>query len=369
MKVRPHSDMTGKRAAESPTPSVPSKRIVVPALLQDRLGTLVQLLSTKLACSSSWREFVNDVRGKSYLSTSIDDIPHTARTYLQRLRDHGVRVQLDDPPWTTEQFSLNAARGAHPSVVVHRHFLRGEFADFIDAGFWVVLPLSQLRALPHTDLRLSPMAVKDEFNRRPRVIIDHTWFGVNGHSIAELPKEVMQFGGTLPRLLWLLRHANPAKGRIYLSKFDIDNGFYRLFLDADDALKLAALLPRYDGEEQLLAVPLSLTMGWENSPPTFCAATETAADLANANLYRRTVPPHRLEPLASAHDAWAPPPTGRPLSPPESTYPGDVSPDHATSCPTDASLDSATPGPLPPSAPCPDAPAPVRVSSGPPSPG
>ena len=111
--------MTGKRAAESPTPSVPSKRIVVPALLQDRLGTLVQLLSTKLACSSSWREFVNNVRGKSYLSTSIDDIPHTARTYLQRLRDHGVRVQLDDPPWTTEQFSINTARGAHPSAVIH----------------------------------------------------------------------------------------------------------------------------------------------------------------------------------------------------------------------------------------------------------
>jgi hypothetical protein len=97
------------------------------------------LLSKKLACVSSWREFVNDVRGKSYLSTSIDDIPHTAGTYLQQLRNHGIRVRLDDPPWNTEKFSINAACRAHPSVVVHRHFLWAEFADFIDAGFWVVL--------------------------------------------------------------------------------------------------------------------------------------------------------------------------------------------------------------------------------------
>jgi hypothetical protein len=168
------------------------------------------------------------------------------------------------------------------------------------------------------------MAVKDEFNHRPQVIIDHTWFGINEHTIAELPKEVMQFGGALPRLLWILRHADQARGRIYLSKFDIDNGFYRLFLDANDALKLAALLPRYKGEEQLLAVPLVLTMGWGNSPPTFCAASETVADLANANLYKRTVPPHRLEHLASAHDVWEPLPPGGPQSPPNETSPDDA---------------------------------------------
>jgi hypothetical protein len=82
-------------------------------------------------------------------------------------------------------------------------------------------------------------------------------------------------------------------------------------------LKLATLMPRYEGEEQLLAVPLVLTMGWTNSPPTFCAASETVADLANANLFRRTVPPHRLEHLASAHDVWQPPAPGRPPSPSE----------------------------------------------------
>ena len=105
------------------------------------------------------------MRGKSYLSTSIDGIPHTARTYLQQLRDQGIQVRLDDPPWDTKRIILNAEHGAHPSATVHRNFLHGEFADFIEAGFWVVLPLEQLCTLPGGDLCLSPMAVKEEFNR------------------------------------------------------------------------------------------------------------------------------------------------------------------------------------------------------------
>ena len=47
-------------------------------------------------------------------------------------------------------------------------------------------------------------------------------------------------------------------------------------------------------------------MGWVSSPPTFCAASETVADLANATLYKCTVPPHHLEDTASIHNCWEP---------------------------------------------------------------
>ena len=96
------------------------------------------------------------------------------------------------PPWTMPH-GMHPQRRAWctPSAALHWDFLRGEFASFIDAGFWLVLPLEQLRTLPDGDLRLSPMAIKEEFNHQPQVIIDHTWFGVNEHTIAELPKEVM----------------------------------------------------------------------------------------------------------------------------------------------------------------------------------
>ena len=66
-------------------------------------------------------------------------------------------------------------------------------------------------------------------------------------------------------------------------------------------------MPHHDREPQLVAMPLSTTMGWVSSPPMFCAASETMADLVNASLYKHTQPPHRLEGLASVHDCWEAP--------------------------------------------------------------
>jgi hypothetical protein len=110
---------------------------------------------------------------------------------------------MDDLPWDSDKLYECAERGPHPSATKHRDFLRDECADFIEAGFWVVLPLELVLALGK-DVRLSPMAVKEEHNRRPRVLVDHTYFGVNEHTVRELPPEVMQFGGALPRIMWLL---------------------------------------------------------------------------------------------------------------------------------------------------------------------
>ena len=89
-----------------------------------------------------------------------------------------------------------------------------------------------------------------------------------------------------------------------MAKFNISNGFYCLFLDSDNAPKLAVLMPKYDGELQLVAVPLSLTMGWVSSLPTFCVASKTAADITNVSLFHHTVPLYQLEDIASAHDCW-----------------------------------------------------------------
>ena len=57
---------------------------------------------------------------------------------------------------------------------------------------------------------------------------------------------------------------------------------------------------------QLVAIPLSTMMGWVSSPPMFCAASETVAELANTSLYKRTVMPHHLEDAESIHDRWEP---------------------------------------------------------------
>jgi len=74
---------------------------------------------------------------------------------------------------------------------------------------------------------------------------------------------------------------------VYLSKIDIADGFYRTWVKAEDAPKLAVLFPSRAGEEALIGVQLTLPMGWKESPPVICRATETVANLANDCLHRQ----------------------------------------------------------------------------------
>ena len=89
-------------------------------------------------------------------------------------------------------------------------------------------------------------------------------------------------------------------------KADVSDGFYRIGLRPSDAAKLGLVFPSEAGEEDLVVIPLTLPMGWNNSPPIFCTATETVADLANEAL-RAHAPtlPHKLDNRAEA--VWVKP--------------------------------------------------------------
>ena len=96
-------------------------------------------------------------------------------------------------------------------------------SEFIDKRFWAVLPYHLVRHLP--DLMLSPAAVKDERNRKPHFLCDHSWpwpwGSVNETTLAHAPPEAMQFGGALPRILRTVRHANPKYGPVHYAKASV----------------------------------------------------------------------------------------------------------------------------------------------------
>jgi hypothetical protein len=230
---------------------------------------------------------------------------------LERFRETGVPVVSLDEPWPTSKVLQVAAKGAHKSAREHAAFAREEVADFVESGFFVCLPLARLLELREsgmlTDLRLSPMAMKEERDRRPRMLGDHLDSGVNASTLPCEYPEAMQFGRTLQRLLYRIHHANPAFGPVYLLKVDISDGFYRLRLRPSDAAKLALIMPPYDGEPQLVAVPLACTMGWTNSPPSFCVLSETIADVTNDRLYRHhyLTAHYRRRPRAPGRPSYA----------------------------------------------------------------
>ena len=61
-------------------------------------------------------------------------------------------------------------------------------------------------------------------------------------------------------------------------------------------LSLGTLLPTPPGEAPLVALPLAVSMGWTEAPPSFCAITKTATDLANWSLaLGEPLKPHQLE--------------------------------------------------------------------------
>jgi hypothetical protein len=74
---------------------------------------------------------------------------------------------------------------------------------------------------------------------------------------------------------------------MYMCKIDIANGFYRVWLLPADIPKHGVVLPTTEGEDPLIYFPLALPMGWVNSRPYFCAATETICDLASTSIKAR----------------------------------------------------------------------------------
>jgi len=196
--------------------------------------------------------------------------------------------------------------------------------DYINMGYWTVLPYRAVRHLP--TLRLAPAGVIPQRERRPRPIIDYSYYGTNAASVPIAPLHAMQFGQTLQRVLQRLVYSNPVHGPPLMAKVDLSDGYYRVPLSATAALQLAVLIPAdANADQSLIAIPLALPMGWNHSPPYFCAFTETVADLVNQPTTTTLIHTHpTLAHTQHHHDAQqqqhpqpipVPPPTSNPLPP------------------------------------------------------
>ena len=86
---------------------------------------------------------------------------------------------------------MAAKRGCHKSARDHTEFVCDELADFCRQGYWTVLPFAAVQSWP--SLRLSPLGVVPQRDRRPRLIVDYTFWGVNYDTARLAPKEAMQF--------------------------------------------------------------------------------------------------------------------------------------------------------------------------------
>lgn len=275
---------------------------------RDALDDLVDNAANALKDSTSWKDFFLRQRDDRNDWGAVEELQHDARHLLTHYKKHGVPVVMHGKPWNKGQKAAALERGPHQSAKEHIPFLREEFCDMIEKGHWVLLPADLVIDRP--ELRLSPCGVVPQHDRRPRTISDYSFLGVNDDTAAMAPREAMQFGRALPRILQTIHEANPRYGPVYMSTVDIADGFYRMGLRPDDALRLGMLFPTRKGEPRLIAIPLVLPMGWKESPPSFCSATETVADVANdviKHQWPTTSKSHRLDALAET-------PIGNPIA-------------------------------------------------------
>ena len=109
-----------------------------------------------------------------------------------------------------------------------------------------------------------------------------------------------QLGSVIRRIVALMAdHCDP-KRPFKFSKLDIKDGFWRMAVNDEAAWNFCYVLPSDDQNVDIddiqIVVPNSLQIGWCESPPFFCAGSETARDIIEELLHDTSIlPPIHLK--------------------------------------------------------------------------
>ena len=135
---------------------------------------------------------------------------------------------------------------------------------------------------------------------------------VNENTSTTAPQYYMKELGRVLEIMVSLMDVAPSNSPDFLfSKLDIKDVFWRLKVTQDDSWIFCYVLSSITGTENIniddihIVVPDSLQMGWTESPPFFCSATETARDIAEKLINEGTdIQPHPLESMCLPPQNW-----------------------------------------------------------------
>jgi hypothetical protein len=160
---------------------------------------------------------------------------------------------------------------------------------------------------PHKELKISPIAAIPHKSKDFRSILDLSFRHriKNGGVLASFNDTtektapagaIDQIGECLSRIIHAFAKTDE-DAKIFMAKWDIKDGFWRMDCATGEEWNFAYVLPQEDGTPTTLVVPTSLQMGWVESPPYFCAATETSWDVAtkHAETNLNSLTPHKFE--------------------------------------------------------------------------
>jgi hypothetical protein len=120
-----------------------------------------------------------------------------------------------------------------------------------------------------------------------------------------------QMGHSLSRMIHAFASTVPDE-KVFMAKWDIKDGFWRLDCKEGEEWNFPYVLPEHGCKSTKLVIPCSLQMGWIESPPYFCTASETVRHVAEwyIDMPVGTVSTHKFIPHTQASPSYhALPPT------------------------------------------------------------
>ena len=246
-------------------------------------------------------------------------LQHPAVPLLQKFSTTGCPTDCG-PPWTKLQIEAAIRHGPHKSArsPAAKAALRAEALTKVQQGFAKIVKYKDIANDIPSQLKVSPAACIPHKSRQFRVILDLSFRlkyentfvnAVNNTTRQQAPAEAMgPLGSCFRRLVATMADNYDQETPFYFAKLDVKDGFWRMVVAEDDAWNFAYVLPstnpsQTDIMETELVVPAALQMGWCESPPFFCTASETARDVIQELMERPDgLPEHKFEHEMLPHD-------------------------------------------------------------------
>jgi hypothetical protein len=196
-------------------------------------------------------------------------------------------------PWSKEEMWEAVTHGPHQSSLSPKalaHFVKESIVK-VKAGQAKLVLWEDIKDDPPLQLKIMPIAAIPHKSKAFWSILDLSFcLGlknggfldlVNNATVKMAPRGALdQLGHALSLIIHAFAKADDAY-KIFMAKWDIKDGFWRMDCKAGKEFNFAYVLLQKEGKPTMLVVPTSLQMGWVESPPYFCAATKTARDIAS----------------------------------------------------------------------------------------
>jgi hypothetical protein len=213
-------------------------------------------------------------------------------------------------PWTKSEIWEAVEWGPHRLALSEEaleHFA-AESDEKVNVGQARIVEWDSIKENPPTQLKISPIVAIPHNSRGLHSILDLSFslrlrnggilHSVNNTTTKMAPKcRLDQFGQALSRIIHAFAESKDTDdAKIFMAKWDVKDGFWRMCCEDGEERNFTYVLPQCTGVPIRLVVPTSLQMGWVESPPDFCAASETAQDIAMdyANTTVGSLPTHKF---------------------------------------------------------------------------